>query len=250
MLDETTRQALERRWQEGVAILAAKPGVGSGARPWVLAEDAQSVALSFIERLGLKRIIEFGSGVSTVILARAAQAVGLEFCLSVENDPAHFAATERLLTQAGVRDRIQLVHAPIELCRVGSYFGFCYAWDPGRDDQCFDLALIDGPRARTYGRFMTLPLLWRHLSPGSLVLVDDARRSSLEGVWLQDWSRMFDGSLRWQTDLAYAKGLALLMKTDDSEAPRSDWRLIGRSTMHCVASLGRLFKSRLAQSVG
>ena len=119
-----------------------------------------------------------------------------------------------------MRDRIQLVHAPIGLCRVGSYFGFCYAWDPGRDDQRFDLALIDGPRARTYGRFMTLPLLWRHLSPGSLVLVDDARRSSLEGVWLQDWSRMFDGSLRWQTDLTYAKGLALLMKTDDSKAPK------------------------------
>ncbi len=80
----------------------------------------------------------------------------------------------------------------------------------------FDFVLVDGPPARTVGRFMGLPLLWPRLAIGALVLVDDANRRHLEGVWIDLWRRLYGDALRVEIYPGFQKGLALMMKTTDT----------------------------------
>lgn len=208
-----------KRWADARAALSARAATPATGAPWVLADDTHALILRLIDRLGVTRVVELGSGTSTVTLARAMRDTRVEQFVSVENDATHFAATKARLDREARNDRVQLVHAAITLRWINGYFGFGYGWHPRSGATPFDLAVIDGPRARTYGRFLTLPLLWRHLARGCMVVVDDAARPRLEGIWLRDWERLFGASVRVCVDGGYAKGVALLMKMDDSPAP-------------------------------
>ena len=129
--------------------------------------------------------------------------------------------------------------APVALCRTGPYVGLCYRLDEVASAAPFDLALIDGPPARTIGRFMTLPLLWPHLSRSSLIVLDDASRRGYESVWLTEWTRMFP-DLRVLVSPGYAKGLALLQKTGDTDDVRYVWavalKAAGRYVRNTITS--------------
>ena len=222
--------AVERRWSRAMRIVSDR----STSRPAGTLPALTDASLGAIEgvvtQLGLVHAVEFGSGRSTLALASAIRRLNIDgaTCLSVENDAGHLRETREILDRAGARQSVELRHAPIRLRRVGPYVGFCYDWQPpaGRH---FDFALIDGPRARSFGRFLTLPLLWPALRPGSLVLLDDASRAGLEALWLRAWGRMFGPDLRIHIAATYARGLALLMKLDVSKAPGIDVGALVRS---------------------
>lgn len=236
---------LRLRWERARAILDAHSHSGTVPTSATLAADAQSVAIELVQELGLRRLIELGSGVSTVALARAAKAICGAVFFSLEHEHTYAEATETLLSGEGLSDVVHLIHAPIRLRKVGSYVGLCYAPRSTSSWPVFDFALIDGPPARTGGRFMTLPLLWPFLTEGAIVLLDDAGRADLEGIWLQEWKRIFGESLGLSVDLGFAKGLALLMKTDRSRAPATDWPIVRKYWVIALKGLLRPWVSRL-----
>ena len=220
--------AVEQRWSEAVRIVSDRSTSRPAGTSPALTDAALGAIEGLVTQLGLAHTVEFGSGRSTLALARALQRLDGATCLSVENDARSLRETEETLDRAGARQSVELLHSPIRLRRVGPYVGFCYDWQPpaGRH---FDFALIDGPRARSFGRFLTLPLLWPVLRPGSLVLLDDASRAGLEAVWLRAWGRMFGPGLRIHVVATYARGLALLMKLDASTVPGIDAGALIRS---------------------
>ena len=63
---------------------------------------------------------------------------------------------------------------------------------------------------------MTLPSIWPYLADGALVLLDDAGRDALEGVWLAQWRALLKDNVRTRLHRGYAKGLALLLKVGPS----------------------------------
>ena len=138
-----------KRWEDARAALNTRAATPATSAPWVLADDTHALILRLIDRLGVTRVVEFGSGTSTVTLARAMRATRVEQFVSVENDATHLAATKARLDREARNDRVQLVHAAITLRWINGYFGFGYGWHPRSGATPFDLAVIDGPRART-----------------------------------------------------------------------------------------------------
>jgi predicted O-methyltransferase YrrM len=127
-----------------------------------------------------KLIVELGSGSSTVLFAAALRANGTGRVISVEHDPLHARHTARLLEQAGLSERVELVLAPLVELELNNRRFQWYDLAPRLRTliEKIDLVFVDGPpgKVQSLSRYPTLPVLLPHLSPRALVLVDDGAR--------------------------------------------------------------------------
>jgi predicted O-methyltransferase YrrM len=145
-----------------------------------------------------RRIVEFGSGLSTRIFATYARRMahqGLSVrVLSVEHDQGWLEKTRGSLLQAGDDDWVETVHAPLREQRLLGRAVVAYntsQTDLRRQGGAsgFDMCFIDGPPG-TVGRVGSLALAARYLADGSYILLDDAYRSG-EQAALREWHRNY-----------------------------------------------------------
>lgn len=148
----------------------------------------------------------------------------------------------------GLGAAVDVHHAPIGLRRAGPFWGLWYRIDDLERWPALDFVLIDGPPARAVGRFMALPVLWPRLNEGALLVLDDANRLSLEGVWLDLWRRVYGDALRVEVFPRFHKGLALLMKVSD-ESPGAGPLTLARYLMMTAVHSGRLVGRRVRRAV-
>ncbi|MEO6387476.1 MAG: class I SAM-dependent methyltransferase [Croceibacterium sp.] len=145
------------------------------ARPWI-SYDVQPL---FAQHLNPgSRVLEFGSGMSTIWFAHRAGRV-----ISLEHDPEWFALIERRLRAFGNVD----------------YF---YAEDPrtyfaGIPGEQFDLILIDGP----WRTDLALAAIF-HLAPGGIIYLDNCDKFPDARQVLQDFARKASLPMREFTDFA------------------------------------------------
>lgn len=130
-------------------------------------------------------ILELGSGVSTVCLARYMSMIhaltGRIFVYSIEQDPAFLEKTRSLLLRAGLDQHVKLAHRPLARFHLKGEEVTCYelsdAWlDAFLGGARPDFLLIDGPSGPSGVRYATLPMVFPWLSPGARFLLDDALR--------------------------------------------------------------------------
>ena len=147
------------------------------------------------ERLQAERprtVLEFGAGVSTVILARYAQwraAQGLQraVIVSVEQDAKVRDKVEKRLAENEISEGVHVLHAPLsEASR--------YQIDSNAIRQCLgeyaiDWVLIDGPAGPDGCRVSTLPDVMELCADGARWFLDDALRDGEIGI-LREWSRL------------------------------------------------------------
>ena len=147
------------------------------------------------ERLQAERpraVLEFGAGVSTVILGRYAHwraAQGLEpaVIVSVEQDAGVREKAEKRLANAELSEGVHVLHAPLsETSR--------YRIDVDAIRQCLngdelDWVLIDGPAGPEGCRVSTLPDVMELCADGARWFLDDALRDGEMGI-LREWSRL------------------------------------------------------------
>ena len=152
-----------------------------------------------------RRVVELGSGISTVLLSRlcAQLAPAGGFALvSVEHDErwANWV-TRQLWRETGEHDSV-VVRAPLGFHpradgQVGWYDGAALAagLDAAFGSALIDLLVVDGPPAFEAGmgtaRVPALPVLWDRLAPGATVVLDDIERPGEQEV-LRRWEREFD----------------------------------------------------------
>lgn len=122
-------------------------------------------------------VLELGSGTSSVWLGYALERTGGRL-VSVDHDARFGERTRQLLRRHGLADVVQVRDAPLRDLELG---GRTYQWyDPAafEDVDGVDLLVVDGPPGAIgpMARYPALPVLWRRLSPGALVLLDDAGR--------------------------------------------------------------------------
>lgn len=210
-----TPHEYDQRWKRACSILDQEAGAEHDAGGAALSARALRCAMALIKEFEAKRLLELGSGSSTVGFASLCQTLDCSLD-SVEHDAYYLERTHALLRDSGVDGSVRIHHAPIRVIRAGSYVGLGYDLRHALAHGPFDFALIDGPPALGVGRFMTLPSIWPYLADGALVLLDDAGRDALEGVWLAQWRALLKDNVRTQLHRGYAKGLALLLKVGPS----------------------------------
>jgi predicted O-methyltransferase YrrM len=155
---------------------------------WALRPEA----LELVERLvaeGRTTVVECGSGVSTVTIARCLRALGNGHVDALEHDPHWADQTRRALEDENLEAFATVVDAPLD---DGWYDRAALDRLPERD---IELLLVDGPPAAQGSRHPALPQLADRLAPGAAILLDDTDREG-ERTAVERWSDEFPIRLR------------------------------------------------------
>lgn len=138
--------------------------------------------VGYVQRHKLSRVLEFGSGVSTVALARAVA----EFhgrMVSVEQDFNYLSETADLIAVAGVQPSVQLIHSGLTEMEYDGIRTQCYGFDAALSEIIVrlepELIVIDGPsQASGASRLAVLPATARLLTRTVNFVLDDAFRDA------------------------------------------------------------------------
>lgn len=171
---------------------------GAGAmRPAGLATVCNDIVLN-----RRRHIVELGSGVSTILLARllTQQCPGGGFRLAaVEHDPGWARWVGEQLDREGIGAHVRVMHAslvPHASAEPGLSWYDQSALDAGLDHtlggESIDLLVVDGPPAYADGhglaRYPALPALRDRLAPGATVILDDVERPGEQEI-IHRWER-------------------------------------------------------------
>jgi predicted O-methyltransferase YrrM len=146
-----------------------------------------------------RRVVECGSGFSTLVLARLLHTRGGRL-VSLEHDQTWATRVQSNLAAAGLAEVAQVALAPLEphpLARDGLPW---YAQRAVRSlPRRIDLLLVDGPPAFEpeieLSRYPALPALAERLAPDATVVLDDIdRRGELRTLeaWERDYEFRFE----------------------------------------------------------
>jgi predicted O-methyltransferase YrrM len=151
---------------------------------------------------GRRRIVELGSGVSTVLLARLLtrrRPGGGWRLAAVEHDASWARRVTEQLDRENIGRHVTVVHAPLIPHRLAASNLLWYdeaAVAAGLDamlrGDLVDLLVVDGPPAYAPGhglaRYPALPVLQHRLAPGATVVLDDIDRPGEQEV-ARRWER-------------------------------------------------------------
>lgn len=181
----------------------------------ISAATARALAALF-EATRPRRLLEFGSGVSTVLFAAlCAQAGGGRRVISIEEHPAYAVRTRRLLDEFELAQHATTLVAPVGDSIFGGWAGRTYRPDPDTlrlalAGERVDFVFIDGPASwlgrRGDCRFGTLPLARTFAADQAVFVADDTlRRRDLAIV--RRWQALPYVSVRGM--LGIGRGLAV-----------------------------------------
>ncbi len=168
---------------DGLAMQYLRPLLDSFTEPPPMSSTSlRPVALALlVNELRINRreaVLEFGCGVSTLVLAKAADLYSLEVqILAIEQSAEWVDRTWEQLSEEGLGHIAEIQHVPTI---DGGAFGPITVGDRHRDTS-FDLVVIDGPNAYAPGteraRIANRDFLYGKLAPAAAILVDDVHRA-------------------------------------------------------------------------
>jgi predicted O-methyltransferase YrrM len=178
---------------------------------WELAPDVLRLLSALVAALRPRHVLEFGSGVSTLVLARAAAQLGDCAVTSVDHDPKFAVATEAMLGAEGT-SIVSLQCAPVVARVRAGRLQPCYLVDPAGIAALSpaDLILVDGPPEVLGGRAGMLYQALEYAQSGTIVLLDDADRAG-ERAALAEWSQTLGDAIRIQAPGGFVRGLAAVI---------------------------------------
>lgn len=131
-------------------------------------------------------IIEFGSGYSTLCMARMLQITGRKARLfSVESDAAWFESMSDALKRNGLSEFVELIFAPvvdapseISMADGGRWYDSGILEKALKNADPIDLVVVDGPfgSVSSHARYPAVPFLKNKLAERFAVFLDDAAR--------------------------------------------------------------------------
>ena len=152
---------------------------------------------------GRTRVVECGSGASTVVLARLLRERGAGSVVAVEHDGAWAALVTDLLRREGLGGVARVLHAPLE----GEPPWYARGPLDALPDEV-DLLVVDGPPAHAagdeHGRAPALGFFESRLVPGAAVVLDDLQRPGEREV-LARWT----ADTPWRFEVDDAAGVAV-----------------------------------------
>lgn len=175
--------------QGGVESRAPMPPTGG------FALDAPGLLhlLHLIRSKHPRRILELGSGTSTIWIAHLCRELGIEL-VSLDHLERYAERTRDGLRRHGLEDVADLRVAPLESLELGGETFQWYSSQALADLGEIDFLIIDGPPQATgpRARFPAVPVLWEKLSDQATVVLDDTHRAG-EVEILESWLSQFEG---------------------------------------------------------
>ncbi len=207
---------------------------------WSLTEATFAALVGELKGRVPRRLLEFGSGRSTVRLALAFPEAQI---VSLEHNPKEFFRTCVLLHRHGVEDRVNLRLAPIRLQRIGAYWARTYSCGPELES-IFDAVVIDGPPDHVFGgREAAGRIGFPRLRVGGLLFLDDFGRRS-EQLAAEHWRKTMRGPWNQRVLQAGAKKLLVVEKTTEMAAAFA-WGVATRDLLTATnQAFGALVKRR------
>lgn len=196
-------------------------------------------------------ILEFGSGISTVVLSRAVAALGSTSAsiVSVEGMSRYRDITRNLLRTAGLQSVAEVHLCPVRLKWFQGRPLYSYHIPEGvlASHAPYDLVFVDGPPGYI-GREATLYLVLPYLRPGGLVVMDDAARVGWEQRWLARWKNALDGSITIWLMPQFKMGLAILQVHNPAALLKSARYLLAEDLGHILRRLASNLKARMTRT--
>ena len=190
--------------------------------PWS-SSAAQPLAVNYmlneIVINGRRKVLELGSGISTLYLATVLSRHGGTL-LTVDHDENWLAVVESYLEQMDIpKDTVRVCHAPIkdfETKRFGDLPWYdAQAVRSSVSGDSFDMLVVDGPEAwmktARYARYPALPLLSDALSADAVVFLDDIDRKGERRI-LKHWA----GQYSYKAQLRPEASVGILRKTPEA----------------------------------
>jgi len=140
-------------------------------RGWAASPDVLLTLVHSARSSGVRTIVDLGSGVSTLVLAKAAPQARV---ISIDNSPEYAAKTQLLLNSHAITN-VDLRVAPLAPHASGNSW---YETSIFAEITEIDLLFIDGPPATEdgQGRHPAFTELLKKLSAKAIVVLDDAGR--------------------------------------------------------------------------
>ena len=155
--------------------------------------DSQALGhlLSLVEERRPKKILELGSGASTIWLGYLCQSFGGEL-VTLDHLEGYLDLTRTAVDRHGLHDHVESRLAPLEPVESAGATYNWYSLASLNDLTDIDLVLIDGPPAATgpKARYPALPYIIDLLAPHATVILDDAHRQE-EADIIEEWLREF-----------------------------------------------------------
>ncbi len=193
----------------------------------------------FVRALGARRIIEFGSGFSTLMMAREIAPLENNYLLSIDDSPQYSALAKEAFDSSGCQARVEFRVAPLRPKLYGPRLLLSYSLPKGLLEALgpFDLALIDAPR--DYGRESVFYDVFRALSPGGYIILDDANRVDAERAYVRSWQAAYDQAIDPILLEGIGDGLGVIEKLSEAKPayPFAGSLKVSLKTMH---NFGRL----------
>ena len=158
---------------------------------WSIGERAfERITTTLLQMSPVERILEFGSGPSSI---RLAMAFSEAHVLSVEGDWRNFAETMNLMQTFWDKRNLSINYRPITLEAYGDADFLTYK-DGIFWEEEIDCVIIDGPPVYTLrGREACLYQVYDQIRIGGLVILDDFRRSYEKQI-VENWLSVYPGS--------------------------------------------------------
>lgn len=169
------------------------PFTGASLRPFCLAHIINDIVIN--ER---RHIIEFGSGISTVMIGRLIKRNKLASTLvSIEHDQAWVEVLSSLLAREDLHHCVKVAWVPLatsDLVLDANTWYDTEILQRSLSSAVFDMVIVDGPPAWEAGkgkaRYPALPFIYDKLSERCSVYLDDADRAGEREV-LALWHQRF-----------------------------------------------------------
>ena len=184
-------------------------------RGYAISPDFGVLLLEQLQIRQPRRVVELGSGVSTLISAYTLLKQGSGRVISIDQSSEFLQQVAQNLRQHRLESVVTLRTAPLKSVEIGAQTWDWYDPSAFADLDAIDFLVIDGPaqfqNATPQVRYPALPLLYAKLAPGAFILLDDADRADEQAI-VERWLAEFD--LRLVRDYSYEteKGAKLLQK--------------------------------------
>lgn len=155
--------------------------------------DSQALAhlLSLVEERRPRRILELGSGTTTIWLGYLSKKIGGKV-VSLDHLEHYLNLTRSAVNRHELGDVVETRLAPLEPIECDGRSFDWYSLAAMADLSQIDMLIVDGPPAATgpKARYPSLPELFHLLAPHATVILDDAHRddeTEIVDAWLENY---------------------------------------------------------------